>query len=279
MVLGNLELHSLSDGFFRLDGGAMFGVVPKTLWEKRAPADERNRISLAMRPLLVRTPDELVLIDSGAGDKMSAKLADIYGLDRTTHLDHALTARGLSASDIDVVIATHLHFDHMGGGTAIVDGEVRPRFPRARYRIRRGEWHDATHPHERNRASYFPENFLPLEAAGVIDFHDDDGELVPGIRVLRTGGHALNHQLVRIEAGGRVVCFVADLIPTTAHIDDAWIMGYDLYPMDTLAYKKRFIREAIDREYIICFEHDPKIAAGIIREKDGRRVVEPVDLT
>jgi len=279
MVLGNLELLSLSDGFFRLDGGAMFGVVPKTLWEKRAPADERNRITLAMRPLLVRTPDQLVLIDSGAGDKMSAKLADIYGLDRAAHLDHALAARGLSASDIDVVIATHLHFDHMGGGTAIVDGEVRPRFPRARYKIRRGEWHDATHPHERNRASYFPENFLPLAAAGVIDFHDDDGELVPGISVLRTGGHALNHQLVRIEAGGRVVCFVADLIPTTAHLDDAWIMGYDLYPMDTLAYKKRFIREAIDREYIICFEHDPKIAAGIIREKDGRRVVEPVDLT
>jgi glyoxylase-like metal-dependent hydrolase (beta-lactamase superfamily II) len=279
MVLGNLDLISLSDGFFRLDGGAMFGVVPKTLWEKRAPADERNRISLAMRPLLVRTPDQLVLIDSGAGDKMSAKLADIYGLDRTMHLDHALAARGLSASDIDVVIATHLHFDHMGGGTAIMDGDVRPRFPRARYKIRRGEWHDATHPHERNRASYFPENFLPLEAAGVIDFYDDDGELVPGISVLRTGGHALNHQLVRIEAGGRVVCFVADLIPTTAHLDDAWIMGYDLYPMETLAYKKRFIREAIDREYIICFEHDPKIAAGIIREKDGRRIVEPVDLT
>jgi glyoxylase-like metal-dependent hydrolase (beta-lactamase superfamily II) len=279
MVLGDFELISLSDGFFRLDGGAMFGVVPKPLWEKRAPADERNRILLGMRPLLVRTPDHLVLIDSGAGDKMSAKLTDIYGLDRTTHLDHSLAAHGLTASDIDIVIATHLHFDHMGGGTALVDGQVRPRFPRARYKIRRGEWHDATHTHERNRASYFPENFLPLAEAGVVDFCDDDGDLLPGISVWRTGGHAPNHQLVRVDAGGRTVCFVADLIPTTAHIDDPWIMGYDLYPMDTLAYKKRFIREAIEREYIVCFEHDPKVAAGIIREKDGRRTVEPVELS
>lgn len=276
MRLGALELVSLSDGFFRLDGGAMFGVVPKPLWEKRAPADERNRILLGLRPLLVKTPDQLVLIDAGIGDKMRPKDADIYGLDRTTHLDHSLAAAGVRPEDVDVVIATHLHFDHMGGGTALIDGEVRPRFPRARYIIPRGDWEDALHPHERNRASYLPDNFLPLERAGVVELTEGDGERLPGISTWRTGGHAMHHHMVRIDGGGRTACFVADLIPTTAHIDEPWIMGYDLYPMDTLLYKKRFVREAIDREYIIFFEHDPTTPAGIIREKNGRKYVEPV---
>jgi glyoxylase-like metal-dependent hydrolase (beta-lactamase superfamily II) len=278
MRLGNLELTSLSDGFFRLDGGAMFGVVPKPMWEKRAPADARNRILLGLRPLLVKTPDHVVLIDSGIGGKMSPKDVDIYGIDRVRHLDHALADAGLSADDIDVVVATHLHFDHMGGGTAFIDGEVRPRFKHARYLVPRGDWEDANHTHERNRASYLPDNFLPLQRHGVMDFVERDGEVLPGISMWRTGGHAMHHHMVKIEAGGRTVCFVADLIPTTAHIDDPWIMGYDLYPMDTLIYKKRFLREAIDGEFIICFEHDPRVAAGIIRERDGRRVVEPVDL-
>ena len=276
MRLGDFELLTLSDGTFRLDGGAMFGVVPKPLWEKRAPADARNRISLGMRPLLVQSGARRILIDAGIGDKMSDKEIEIYAIDRTAALDHALAAHGLTPADIDVVVATHLHFDHAGGFTRLADGVVRPSFPHATYYVRRGEWDDATHTHERNRASYLADNFVPLEAAGVLRFIEDDGEVLPGLSVWRTGGHTMHHQLIRLESGGRTAVYVADLMPTTAHVDPAWVMGYDLYPMDTFLYKKRFVREAIDREYVIFFEHDPAIAAGIIREKNGRPYVEPL---
>jgi glyoxylase-like metal-dependent hydrolase (beta-lactamase superfamily II) len=276
MRLGEFELTPLSDGLFRLDGGAMFGVIPKPMWEKRAQPDERNRILMGVRPLLVHDGNRHVIIDAGIGDKMGAKETAIYALDRRTHLDHSLAAAGRTAADIDVVIASHLHFDHAGGFTAIDDGRLRPRFPRARYVIRRGEWEDATHPHERNRASYLEENLRPLQEANVIDFCETDGDILPGISVWRTGGHTMHHHVIKIESGGRTAVFAADLLPTIAHIDTPWIMGYDLYPMDTLAFKKRFVREAIDREYVIFFEHDPAIAAGIIREKDGRKYVEPV---
>jgi len=274
MKLGDFELTSLSDGTFRLDGGAMFGVVPKTMWQKRTTADEKNRIPLGLRPLLVRTPEHLVLIDTGIGDKMPAKLSEIYAIERTRHLDHSLADAGLTADDITVVVATHLHFDHFGGSTALVDGVLVPRFRNARYLIRRTEWYDATHPHDRNRASYFPENFLPLLDAGVVDFVEHDGEVLPGVSVWETGGHCLHHQWVKIQSGGRTAAFVADLIPTTAHLDEPWIMGYDLYPMDTFYYKQKFLRDAIDGEYIVFFEHDPAIPAGIIRERDGRRYVD-----
>ena len=275
--LGNLRLTSVNDGMFRLDGGAMFGVVPRPLWEKKAPPDSRNRVLLGMRPLVVEAEWGRMIIDCGAGDKMDAKSADIYALDRRRHLDHALSDAGLSAESFDYVLATHLHFDHFGGATKRdADGVVRPRFPRATYFIRRAEWNDATHPHERNRASYLQDDFVPLDKAGVIGFYDADQEIQPGVRVVRTGGHTGQHQVVFLESAGKTAVFTADLIPTTAHIQDAWIMGYDLFPMETLAFKKRFIRDAIEREFLIFFEHDPYIAAGYIREKDGKRYVEPV---
>jgi glyoxylase-like metal-dependent hydrolase (beta-lactamase superfamily II) len=274
--LGQLELSPLRDAYFRLDGGAMFGVVPKPLWEKRAPADERNRISLASRPLLVRG-EKLMLIDAGIGNKMSAKNVDIYAIDRARNIEHELADRGLSLSDIEIALASHLHFDHVGGFTARVEsGEIVPAFPNARYVIRAAEWQDATHPHERNRASYLPENFVPLQDAGVLTLVDDGAEIMPGVRYRRSGGHTAHHQVVMIEGVGRTAVFAADMIPTIAHIDEPWIMGYDLYPMETLAFKQAFVREAIEREYLIFFEHDPRVAAGYIREKDGRKYVEPV---
>jgi glyoxylase-like metal-dependent hydrolase (beta-lactamase superfamily II) len=278
MRLGEFELTPLLDGRFRLDGGAMFGVVPKPLWSRRAPADDRNRISLAMRPLLVRRGSApAILIDAGIGAKMDSKSADIYAIDRSTNLESTLRDAGLTTTDIPVVLASHLHFDHAGGFTATDDsGKVSPAFPNARFIVNRGEWEDATHPHERNRASYLPENFVPLLDAGVVDFTDDDVTIADGVRVKRTGGHTRYHQIVYIESQGRTAVFAADLMPTTAHVDEPWIMGYDLYPMDTLAFKRTFVREAIDREYLIFFEHDPEIAAGYIREVNGRKVVEPV---
>lgn len=275
VTVGEFDVVSLSDGTFRLDGGAMFGVVPRTLWERRAVPDDKNRIPLAIRPLLVRTPAGTVLIDAGIGDKLGPKERGIYAVDQTEHLSQSLAVAGLAASDIDVVLATHLHFDHAGGFTQLVDGVLLPTFPNARYLIRRGEWDDATHPHERNRASYLAENYLPLLEAGVVDFLEGDGEVLPGISVWRTGGHTRHHQIVRLESGGETAVFAADLLPTTAHLDEAWIMGYDLYPMETLAYKKRLLAEAVAEEYVIFFEHDPVVKAGVIRSDRGRKYVDP----
>jgi len=275
-TLGDLELVSLSDGFFALDGGAMFGVVPRTLWEQRLPPDDRHRIPLGLRPLVVRG-EQTLLIDAGCGDKMDAKSAAIYGLDRSYHLAHSLAEAGLGVEDIDIVLASHLHFDHIGGFTERrADGTIGPRFPRARYVAHGGEWHDATHPHERNRASYLTENFLPLQEAGVLTLVDDGAEIVPGVTLRRSGGHTMHHQVVMIASGGRTAVFTADMYPTAVHVPDPWVMGYDLYPVDTLGFKRAFAREAIDREYLIFFEHDPSMAAGILRETGGKRTVERV---
>ena len=274
-TVGDLELISVCDGFIRLDGGAMFGIVPKPLWEKKAPADDRNRITLAMRPLVVRGT-RTMLIDAGLGSKDDAKFHDIYGVDRSRSLDDTLGDAGLSREDIDLVVATHLHFDHAGGFTERdAAGHVRPAFPRARYVVRRGEWDDATHPHARNRASYIADNYVPLMEAGVLLFVDEDQSIMPGVAVRRTGGHTMHHQIVAIESNGQSAAFVADLMPTTAHLPDAWIMGYDLYPVDTLTAKQRFVADAGQRNTLVFFEHDPNLAAGFIREQNGRRVVVP----
>ena len=276
-ALGDFELITLSDGFMGLDGGAMFGVVPRTLWEKRLPPDDDNRIPLGMRPLIVRSGQTTIIIDAGCGDKMDAKSTRIYKLDRRYHLDHALADAGLSAEDIDIVVASHLHFDHVGGFTRIGrDGSIVPRFPRAKYIAHRAEWEDATHPHERNRASYLQENFVPLKDAGVLTLVDDATEIIPGVRYRRSGGHTPNHQVVMIESRGKTAVFTADMYPTTVHISDPWVMGFDLNPVETLAFKRSFAPEAIAREYLLFFEHDPSMAAGYLREKDGKRFVERV---
>jgi glyoxylase-like metal-dependent hydrolase (beta-lactamase superfamily II) len=275
--IGDFDVHSLSDGTFHLDGGAMFGVVPKVLWQQRMPADQMNRVELGLRSMLIRTGRRNVLVDAGVGDKLSPREVHIYGLDRTRHLVGSLAALGMTPHDIDIVIATHLHLDHAGGFTVRAGDRIVPAFPRARYVIRRGEWQDATHPTARNRASYLPDDFLPLHDANVIDFIEDDGDVLPGISVWRTGGHTMHHQVVRVDSGGRTAVFMADLMPTAAHVDEAWIMGYDLYPMDTLAAKMRWLKEAIAGEYVIFFEHDPAITAGIIRLEAGRKRVEPID--
>lgn len=275
--VGDLELISLFDGYFRLDGGAMFGVVPKTMWEKKTQPDERNRILLAMRPLIVRGV-RTMLIDAGLGDKDDAKFHEIYGVDRSRNLDITLAEAGLRPEDIDIVLASHLHFDHCGGFTyRDVSGKVRPKFPRAQYIVRRGEWEDAQHTHERNRASYIPDNYMPLAEAGVLQLVDDDQTIMPGVRVKRTGGHCMHHQIIYIESGGKSAVFAADLVPTTAHLENAWIMGYDLYPMDTLPAKKAFFADVIEKDTLVFFEHDPAVAAGYIREDKGKRRYERAD--
>lgn len=276
MRLGRFEVMPVSDGTFRLDGGAMFGTVPKVLWERRAPADERNRVHLGLNALLIRSGHQLILIDAGIGDKLSPRAREIFAVDRPPSLEASLAVLGVRPGDIDLVITTHLHLDHAGGLTRISGSAVRPVFPHARHVVRRGEWDDATQPHPRNRASYLSDDFLPLEAAGLVDFIEHDGEVVDGVSVWRTGGHTAHHQIVRIESDGQRGLFLADLVPTTAHVEPAWIMGYDLYPMETLTSRQRWLQEAISREYVIFFEHDPTVAAGIIRQDEGRLHVEPV---
>lgn len=277
MILGDFELIPICDARFRLDGGSMFGVVPKPLWERRAAPDARNRITLAARGLVVRAQGRTVLIDAGISETIAPKDVEIYGIERERPFGESLRRAGIDPADIDVALASHLHFDHVGGFTVLeADGRARPRFPRAEYVVRRGEWEDAVHPHERSRASYGAQSFLALEAAGVVRFMDADGEVVPGIRAVRTGGHTRHHTIVYIESQGRTAVFASDLIPTAAHVDVPWIMALDLYPMETLEFKRAFVREAIDREYLIAFVHDPAIAAGVIREKQGRPFVEPV---
>jgi glyoxylase-like metal-dependent hydrolase (beta-lactamase superfamily II) len=263
--IGDLELTSLCDGFFGLDGGSMFGVVPKVLWSPKARRTT-SRISLATRPLLVRGVRTL-LIDAGIGDKDDEKFRDMYAVDRRRNLDQALAEAGVAPEDIDVVLATHLHWDHVGGFTTRdAGGRVRPRFPRARYVVRRGEWEAATHPHERNRASYHAQDFVPLAEAGVLELVDDDQTIMPGVRVQRTGGHTADHQIIWIQSGNKRAVYAADLLPTTAHLPEAWIMGFDLFPMDSLATKQKFLRDARARDPLIFFPHDPTVAAGRLRE-------------
>jgi methylmalonyl-CoA epimerase len=270
-TVGNFELISLYDGTFRLDGGAMFGVVPKALWEKKTAPDESNRIPMTMRPLIVRDGTHTMLIDAGLGDKESEKFYRMYAADRTRTLDHALAEAGVAPDDIDIVLASHLHFDHAGGFTVRdASGKVVPKFPRAKYHIRRGEWNDARNPHERSRASYLPDNFLPLAEAGVIEFIEEDQHVMPGVRVQRTGGHTAHHQIVWIESGRDCAVFLADLMPTSAHLPDPWIMGYDLYPMDTLFAKQAFARAVARRETLAFFEHDPAVPAAFITEQQGK---------
>src|SRR5262249_29551382 len=213
-----------------------------------------------------------MLVDAGLGDKNDAKFREIYGVDRSRNLDQTLAEAGLPADDIDIVLASHLHFDHAGGFTVRdASGKVRPKFPMAQYLVLRGEWPAATHPTERNRASYLLDNYVPLAEAGVLQMVDDDQTIMPGVRVRRTGGHTMHHQMIQIESGGKTAAFVADMMPTTAHAPDAWVMGYDLFPLDTMAAKQQFVKEAVAKETLVFFEHDPAVAAGYIREQDGKR--------
>jgi methylmalonyl-CoA epimerase len=277
--VGDIQLTLLLDGFFHLDGGAMFGVIPKPLWEKKAASDDRNRIRMAMRPVVVDNGSRRMLIDAGCGDKMaSPKQQEIYQFEREFNLTHSLATAGVTPESIDIVLASHLHFDHAGGFTSYgKDGAPRPRFPRAQYVVRRGEWDEAHQLNERTKATYFSENFDPLAQANVLQLVDEDATIMPGVRVVRTGGHTMHHQMVVIESRGKTAIFAADLLPMTAHLPEVWIMGYDVFPLDTLTFKRAFLREAVAREYLILFEHDPETAAGYIREKaDGKRWVEAV---
>jgi glyoxylase-like metal-dependent hydrolase (beta-lactamase superfamily II) len=277
--LGRFTLHTLTAGTQRLDGGAMFGVVPKPLWERRIPADERNRIPLAMRCLLVETPDALVLIDNGAGNKEDPKFKDIYGIvndGAPTELEDSLRAAGFDTGDVDIVIDTHLHFDHAGGNTfRDEEGQVRLSFPRAKYFVQRGEFEWAHVRNERIQASYLPHNFDPVAQADRFTLLEGNLEVVPGVRVLRTPGHTPHHQSVVIESEGETACFLGDVIPTTAHLPLPWIMGYDVEPLVTLESKRALLAEARRDKWLLIFEHDPVVGWGYLTDDEKRPALDP----
>ena len=260
--LGAWRMHAIQAGGQRLDGGAMFGVVPKTLWERRIAPDERNRIQLGMRCLLIEHEIGPVLIDTGAGNKENDKFYEIYGIENRgapgpTRLEDGLRKLGFGVDDIVLVINSHLHFDHAGGNMMRdSSGAIRPTFPNARYVVQAGEYHYATHTNERTAGSYFPHNFVPLQESGLFDFVDGERDIIAGIRAVPTPGHTPHHHGLLLESGGERAFYIADLVPTAAHLPLPWIMGYDVEPLVTLETKRRILKRAVDEDWLVVFEHD-----------------------
>ena len=267
-AVGDARVTVLHDGTIALDGGAMFGVVPRVVWEKRDPPDERNRVTLGLNVALIESGGKRVLVDTGMGERWSEKEVRMYRIDRSTTLLGGLRARGLGPEDIDVVVNTHLHFDHAGGNTRVEGGRVVPAFPRARYVAQRCEWDDATHPHERSRASYRADDFVPVAEAGQLDLIDGEAEVAPGVRAVRVGGHTTHHQMVVVESGGETLVVPTDLLPTASHLPLPFVMGYDLFPVATLEAKRKLLDAAVEGGWRILFYHDPRTPVGRVR-RDG----------
>ncbi len=255
----------------------MFGVIPKPMWEKQMPPDGRNRITLSMNCLLIFADGKRILVEAGAGDKMNAKLRDIYGLDGPRLIER-LRDYDLEPADIDIVIDTHLHFDHCGGNTRIEKDKVVPAFPNARYFVQKGEFDHALMPTERDRASFFDENYVPLAEAGQLSLLEGDQTVVPGVEVVRVPGHTAHMQCIKLTGGGKTAFSFADLVPTLAHLPLPWIMGYDLYPMTTLENKRKWIAEVAREGWLALFAHDAKAPAAYLRERNGRWEAEPAEV-
>jgi glyoxylase-like metal-dependent hydrolase (beta-lactamase superfamily II) len=278
MKLGAFEIYPVSDGRFRLDGGAMFGVVPKVLWEKCCPADDLNRIALSLTALLIRANGKNILVDTGLGPKGDEKFQRMFAVERTPTIFESLKRLGLGPDDIHLVINTHLHFDNAGGNTIREgDGRVRLAFPKARYVIQRGEFEDAARANERTRASYSSENFTPIAHINQWEFLHGDTELVPGVTAVVTVGHTRCHQSVKIESEGQVAFFLGDLIPTVSHLPLPYIMGYDLFPIQTLETKRWVLDRAFEERWLLLFEHDPAVQAGHVqKDQEGKYVLREV---
>jgi len=279
LTIGDARLTMLNGGNFRLDGGAMHGVVPKTLWSKLVSCDALNRCEYATRCLLIEVAGKRVLVETGNGDKFSPKLKEIYGIDHDRSIGDALREVGLSPDDIDFVIMSHLHFDHSGGATRFsTSGKgLAPVFGRARHVVQRREWEDATHPHERNRASYLQENIGPLGESGLLQLVDGETEIVPGVRVIPTPGHTAGHQSVLIGAwdpGAPKALFLGDVVPTAVHVKLPWVMSYDLDPARTVETKSALFKRAVMEDWLLVWGHDKDHAGGRLGvDKEGAFVI------
>jgi glyoxylase-like metal-dependent hydrolase (beta-lactamase superfamily II) len=272
MQFGDFRVEIVPDTEFRLDGGAMFGVVPRTLWSRVCPPDEQNRIRMNMNCVFIETGSERILIETGIGEKWSAKHKEMYGIARERSLPESLHAiAGVAAEDISIVINTHLHFDHAGGNTSVNgEGKVTPTFPNARYFILKAELDHAQAPSERDRASYFPENWQPLIESGQLEAKNAEYEVLPGLRMETYPGHNRSMQCWRLQSGRQTMFGFADLVPMKAHVSYAWIMGYDLFPVETLEAKKRLLPQAAREEWACLFYHDPDQPLCKLIEEDGK---------
>lgn len=280
MKFGKFEIYPVTDGYFYLDGGAVFGIVPRVLWEKIFPPDERNRIHLALHCPLVVTKKYNILIDTGIGIKREEKFCKIYGIDRKPNLLESLYHFGYQPKNIDLVINTHLHFDHAGGNTTFNEkGEIVPTFPKARYFIQKGEMEVALNPNERIKASYITEDFLPIgDPKSLCLVNGEVVEVDKGISLVKIGGHTRDHQCVKIESEGQIAFFLADLVPTVAHLHYPYIAGYDLFPLETLENKKKVLKQAFEERWLLIFQHDPKVRMGYLKKVGERFEVEEVKI-
>jgi glyoxylase-like metal-dependent hydrolase (beta-lactamase superfamily II) len=278
MHLGEIEIRHIHGGNFYLDGGAMFGVVPKPLWEKKAAPDQRNRIRLAANSLLVRAANKTILIETGNGTKWTPKLRDIYGVSDGDPLIENLAVNGVRPDQIDLVINTHLHFDHAGGNTKLAGDKAIPTFPNAQYIVQAAEIAHAMNPTDRDRASYFEDNFLPMRQSRQWHAITGNIEILPGISTIRIPGHNADIQAIKLTGGGSTIFFVADLFPTRHHLPLPWIMAYDLYPLQTLETKRKWIETIVQDGWIIVFGHDPDIPAATLHQREEKIAFEPVDL-
>jgi glyoxylase-like metal-dependent hydrolase (beta-lactamase superfamily II) len=275
LTLGDFELSIFSDGTYPLDGGAFFGVVPKIMWSRKVTADDRNYVQAGLNSLLIRTGKQTVLVETGMGNKLSERMVKFYT--QPAQLLANLASGGVAPEDIDIVINTHLHFDHCGWNTVRKDGKIVPTFPRAKYYAPEGEWQYARRPSERDAISYIPDNYDPLVQSGQMTLLKGGEEIVPGISVKTFPGHTAHMQAVIVESEGRTACYISDLIPTTAHIDLTWGMAFDLYPLQTIESKKQYYAKAIPEKWLTVFTHDPKTPwAYVEKDEVGKMVARGV---
>jgi glyoxylase-like metal-dependent hydrolase (beta-lactamase superfamily II) len=279
MQFGDYRIEIVPDTEFCLDGGAMFGVVPRTLWSQSCPPDEQNRIRMNMNCLFVEAGRERIIVETGIGDKWSQKHEAMYGISRRRSLGDSLQAiTGYSPEEITIVVNTHLHFDHAGGNTKRnAAGEIVPTFPNARYFVSQGEYEHAESPHERDRASYLSENWRPMRESGQLELKDADYEVVPGLWMETVAGHSRTMQCVRLQRDGQTLFSFADLVPMRAHVSLAWIMGYDLYPVETLEAKKRLLPQAARENWLCLFYHDPNNPLCRVSETEGKLKTIPYE--
>lgn len=273
MKIGDYHIHSIETGTFALDGGAMFGIVPKPIWEKKIPSDERNRIVMALRCMLIMGNNRNILVDTGIGDKFSKKYTEIYKIDQSEiNISASLKKHGLTNKDITDVILTHLHFDHAGGATCLSDGELRLSFPNAAYYIQKDNLDLADNPSEKDIGSYRKENFEPLKKSGNLEIIKGELEIFPNIFLFISNGHTLGLQHVKVSDGNKTIIYCADMIPTVSHLPIPYIMGYDLFPLTIIEEKKRLLKNAEEGDWMLFFEHDPDV--GVIKVKKGEKVFE-----
>ncbi|MSP78612.1 MAG: MBL fold metallo-hydrolase [Dehalococcoidia bacterium] len=278
MKFGRMDIHVVSDGTWRLDGGSLFGQVPKTLWERMAKPDGKNRVRLGLNCLLIQSPEGNVLIETGVGKKIDERRKDNFAIDGGKLINN-LRAVGLKANDIDHVVLTHLHFDHAGGCTKFNRRrEPVPTFPRARYYVQQASWEDACHPTERGRASYEPADFRPLLDKGRLELLTKEKEIIPGVWAKPTGGHCNGHQMVLITGSSRKVAYLGDIMPTPYHVPLPYITAYDQHPEQTLDYKRAVLKEAAESQWLVVFSHGFDVHAGYIERQDGRYSIKPVNL-